>query len=103
MKSLKRKVNGITTHSLKCQLNKNFAQKYGETEGYLYAEEFNQKISSDIIGPLKTKHYEFKNKYEYFYIITFTDIFSGITELEIIFSITSQTIIKSFNKRWIEK
>ncbi|KAG0439644.1 Transposon Tf2-9 polyprotein [Dictyocoela muelleri] len=102
-KGLKHMIDDIITRCLKCQLNKHNCQKYGKQKGCLDAEKFNDKVSSEILGPLKTKHYNFENKHEYFYIITFTDIFTKLTEIEIIFAIKSQEILKSFENKWIKR
>ncbi|KAG0418007.1 Transposon Tf2-8 polyprotein, partial [Dictyocoela roeselum] len=102
LKGIKEKINKLTNECIECQINKNFTQKYGVTEGFLVAEKFNEKISTDILGPLKTKYHNFSSKNDYFYMVTFTDFYSKLTELEIIFSTTADVVCKSLKKKWID-
>ncbi|KAG0442516.1 Retrovirus-related Pol polyprotein from transposon [Dictyocoela muelleri] len=101
IKQLTHKIKNVIRNCQKCQLNKNFNEKHCKLSGKIDAEFFNEKVSSDILGPLKTRHFKFMNKHEYFYIVTFTDVFSKLTEIDLIFSIESKNILKSFINKWI--
>ncbi|KAG0419851.1 Transposon Tf2-8 polyprotein [Dictyocoela roeselum] len=100
---LKSKIKNITNACLKCCRCKERVVKYGHVKGEISAENFLDTISSDIFGPIKTKHYKTNRNCEYFYIITFTDVFSRYTLVDIIFDITASTVTKCFLKTIIKQ
>ncbi|KAG0439135.1 Transposon Tf2-9 polyprotein, partial [Dictyocoela muelleri] len=101
-KNLKKEIELITNSCHECQLNKDSKQKTGLHTGYIYSTKPFNFISSDIFGPVKTKHFNTTIKSEFFYILTFTDICSRFTTLFILKDIKSDSIIKNF-KKWLEK
>ncbi|KAG0420008.1 Transposon Ty3-G Gag-Pol polyprotein [Dictyocoela roeselum] len=88
---------------MKCYLCKEKTVKYGTVKGNISAENWLDVISSDIFGPIKMKHFKSKCKREYFYIIAFTDVYSRYTLIDIIYDITTKTIVKSFATTVINK
>ena len=72
-------------------------------EGGLSSDKLFDFIASDIVGPYNTQDFlceEFKEK---FYIVTFIDIFSRWTEVDILFNIRSSDIINSFQNECVSK
>lgn len=93
----------ITRSCELCQLYKSNHSKYSLVEGGLSSDKLFDFIASDIVGPYNTQDFlceEFKEK---FYIVTFIDIFSRWTEVDILFNIRSSDIINSFQNKWISK
>ncbi|KAG0437539.1 Gag-Pol polyprotein [Dictyocoela muelleri] len=85
-----------------CAKTKILTKTYGYSTGNLYCNKPFLFVSSDIFEPIKSKHFITKNDDSYFYLITFTDIFSRFTEAFYLRNITSENVIKSF-KKWCEK
>ncbi|KAG0419999.1 Pol polyprotein [Dictyocoela roeselum] len=59
-------------------------------------------VSSDIFGPLKALHFKTNEENTYFYLITFTDIYSRYTEAFFLQNITAHSVTKAF-KKWCHK
>lgn len=76
IKGLKEIIRKICLNCHECNLSKGFKDQYGTLKGGLISTEFNERISSDIMGPLKTRHLSTKRGNEKFYILTVTDVFS---------------------------
>ncbi|KAG0439037.1 Retrovirus-related Pol polyprotein from transposon TNT 1-94 [Dictyocoela muelleri] len=101
-KNLKKLIAQITSECFICQKMKdydNFTRPFGEL---IYSKKAFDLISTDILGPLKVKHFKSTVKYEYFYILTVTDIFSRFTKPYILFDRKSSSIISKLEK-WIKE
>ncbi|KAG0442192.1 hypothetical protein DMUE_0466 [Dictyocoela muelleri] len=79
-----------------------FTKTYGKSSGYLYSKIPFEFISSDIFGPINSIHFKTRNQKEYFYLITFTDIFSRLTEAYYLTDITANTVMKALEKWCLE-
>lgn len=60
-------------------------------------------IAVDILGPLKCKHFKNKRKEEMFYIVVIIDIASRWCEIDIVYNIKTEQIIKSIQEQYINK
>lgn len=58
-------------------------------------------MSIDIIGPIKTKHFNSNKKEQYFYIVTMTDIYTRWTKIKII--LDKSLIFNESNRREMAK
>lgn len=85
-----------------CNLNKKLKSNYGIISGGLESGQPHDIVSSDIFGPLKTRHFQFSKDNDYFYILTITELFSRYTECFIINDIRASTITEII-KKWINK
>ncbi|KAG0442136.1 Transposon Tf2-9 polyprotein [Dictyocoela muelleri] len=101
-KNLKEHIEDLTASCYKCQIAKDIKMKLGKHFGYIYSEKPIEFISSDIFGPIKTKHFNTNIKNEYFYILTITDICSRFTRVFILKNIRTNTIIAKI-KEWLSK
>ncbi|KAG0441125.1 hypothetical protein DMUE_1282 [Dictyocoela muelleri] len=59
-------------------------------------------ISSDIYEPIKSRHFISNENSEYFYLITYTDVYSRFTEIYKLKDISTKSILNTF-KRWCHK
>lgn len=91
-------ISNISKICNECKINKKTTKKYGKIKGNISADNPCETLSSDILGPLKTKHFNTKTSFTYFYILTLTDIYTRYTKISIIFDITSNTICQNINK-----
>ncbi|KAG0435690.1 Transposon Tf2-9 polyprotein, partial [Dictyocoela muelleri] len=98
--NLKRIIDEITANCVKCQKNKENKFKYGKYAGFSYSQTPFKMISSDIFGPVKTSYFKTNSKYEYFYLITITDICSRFTRVFLQFDIKANSLIKCLNS-WL--
>ncbi|KAG0435920.1 Transposon Tf2-6 polyprotein, partial [Dictyocoela muelleri] len=94
--NIKTVIKRIAKKCIKCCLCKEKNIKYGKIKGNINSEKWLELISSDIFGPIKTNHFKTESKKEYFYIITFTDVYSRYTLIDITWDITAKTLAKSF-------
>ncbi|KAG0434987.1 Retrovirus-related Pol polyprotein from transposon 17.6 [Dictyocoela muelleri] len=84
---------------LECRLNTVDKNKYGKIQGCVKSNRPIKIISSDIIGPFKSKLFNIATNKEKFFILSITDIFSRYTDVYYMEDITSKAIIlKGFNK-----
>ncbi|KAG0441316.1 hypothetical protein DMUE_1134, partial [Dictyocoela muelleri] len=96
-KNLKRIIEKITSECLKCQKNKENPIKFRKHTGFIFSSKPFEMISSDILGPVKTKHFKTKTNHEYFYLITITDIYSRFTKVFLSFDIKANSLIRCFS------
>ncbi|KAG0435785.1 Pol polyprotein [Dictyocoela muelleri] len=82
--------------------NKNTTKTYGYSEGSLTSPNMFEFISSDIYGPIKSRHFISNENSDYFYLITYTDIYSRFTEIYKLKDISAKSILMTF-KRWCQK
>ncbi|KAG0440593.1 Gypsy retrotransposon integrase-like protein 1 [Dictyocoela muelleri] len=97
-RNFKEAINDIVNECQICQKAKNTSKTYGYSSGYLYSDKPFEFISSDIFGPLKSLHFKTKDETTYFYLITFTDIFSRLTKAYYLCDITSNSVKLAFQK-----
>jgi hypothetical protein len=102
-KRMKNQISEIISGCLKCQLNKNNNKKYGRICGNLEAQEFNETIAVDLLGPFETKLFLTINKANKFYILNMIDCYSRYVEIALVTSISTDEIIGKFTKMWLEK
>ncbi|KAG0419797.1 hypothetical protein EQH57_0398 [Dictyocoela roeselum] len=69
-KNLKKVIESITATCLACHKNKDCTIRLGRHPGYLFSQNPFEYISSDIFGPIKTRHFETNFNQKYFYILT---------------------------------
>ncbi|KAG0438712.1 Transposon Tf2-9 polyprotein [Dictyocoela muelleri] len=93
-------IEKITKKCNECQTNKHFTNNKHKIKHHLLQSKIKEIISSDISGPYNLQK-EYTDKK--FYIITFTDLFSRFTNIDIIKDINSLTISHSFVNNWISK
>lgn len=68
--------------------------KYSKTSGYINSEAPNILVSIDFLGPIKTRHFDTKNDYDYFYITVMKDTFSRFCRVSMSYQIkTSDSVI----------
>ncbi|KAG0435946.1 Transposon Tf2-9 polyprotein [Dictyocoela muelleri] len=79
-KNLKKEIEYITRSCHECQINKEYKEKISLHTRFIYSNNPFEFISSDIFGPIKTKHFITTFKNEFFYILTFTDICTRFTK-----------------------
>ncbi|KAG0420474.1 Transposon Tf2-6 polyprotein [Dictyocoela roeselum] len=91
-------IKRITASCLTCCKCKNRTIRYGKVSGGINARDFLDVISSDIFGPIKSHHFKHTRNHEKFYIITFTDIYSRFTTVDILFDISALSVTKSFEE-----
>lgn len=96
--SASHKIKQVTKQCNDCYLNKSSSHHYGKVSGGINSNHTFEVVSSDIVGPIKTEHFDYSGKYKYFYILTLTDIFSRWTDIVIIFNITSDTVVQELQK-----
>ncbi|KAG0440449.1 Transposon Tf2-9 polyprotein [Dictyocoela muelleri] len=101
VKRLKQIVTDVTSKCEKCQRNKRRFTKLGHFGSQIVSDKPFSYISSDILGPIKTKHFLSNSPKEYFYLLSITDIFTRFTRIYYIEDITSASVIKNF-KKWFE-
>ncbi|KAG0440786.1 Transposon Tf2-8 polyprotein [Dictyocoela muelleri] len=101
-KNLKKSIIKIINNCITCQTTKGESKIYGFSSGFLFSDKPFEFISSDIFDPLKSIHFKSDNENSYFYLITFTDIYSRLTETYYLMDITSQSIQNAL-KKWIIK
>jgi len=77
--------------------NKLNISKYEKVSGGLESNYPFEVISSDIVGPIKTRHFQTTIDERFFYILTISDIFSRWTKISIIKDIKSSTICREVN------
>ncbi|KAG0442016.1 hypothetical protein DMUE_0609 [Dictyocoela muelleri] len=82
-------------------ISKDFNNKFGITKKDLSVFKPNECVAIDIKGPIKTCHFKGKFRNKYFYLLVMTDLFSRYTETSILNNITSKSIVKAFDKKWI--
>ena len=103
----KETVSKITKQCDICQENKSYSTNYGEHEGQLESDSPFSFISSDIYGPIQSKHFvddpEEVNWKPSFYILTISDIYSGFSQVTILKGITSETVIGAIRSLWLSK
>ncbi|MEG0578157.1 MAG: RNase H-like domain-containing protein, partial [Bacilli bacterium] len=102
IKSYQKIINEISNNCKTCNENKKLRTNYGSLTGGILSNQPLEIISSDIFGPIKLKHFKTNKIEQYFYIVTFTDIFSRWTEIATIFDIKSNTIVKALIEKWIQ-
>ncbi|KAG0438224.1 Transposon Tf2-11 polyprotein [Dictyocoela muelleri] len=100
---LQKIVQSITQSCQVCQRAKHFLSNKFLSNLKILSSEPLEYVSSDILGPLKREHFKSNINKKYFYIVTFTDIYSKWTEIDIIWDITSETIMHSFESKWIKR
>ncbi|KAG0435405.1 Transposon Tf2-8 polyprotein [Dictyocoela muelleri] len=101
-KKMRQIISQIICECLVCQKSKDY-ERYTKPFGDpIYSNKPFEFLSTDILGPLKTKHFKFPQKNEYFYILTVTDIFSRFTMPYILFNINSSSIIEKL-ENWIKE
>jgi transposase InsO family protein len=101
--NLNNRIKRICTSCLTCNKTKKLPSKHGTLSGGITSTYPNELVSTDIMGPIKTKHFNTSKHHQKFYILTMTDITTRFTELAIVFDITSETIVKMFTEKWIQK
>lgn len=78
--------------------NKLNISKYGKVSGELESTYPFEVISSDIVEPIKTRHFKANINVIYFYILTVSDIFSRWTKISMVKDIKSTAICYELNK-----
>ncbi|KAG0442605.1 Gypsy retrotransposon integrase-like protein 1 [Dictyocoela muelleri] len=101
-RGMKKCIETITKKCQICAKTKTTTRTFGYSQGCLYSDTPFEYISSDIFGLLKSIHFKTNNKNTYFYLITFTDIFSRLTETYYLKNITSNSV-KNALKNWCLK
>lgn len=76
---------------------------YGVSKCFFFSNKCFEFVSSDIFGPIKLRHFKTDEKFEYFYIATYTDIYSRFTEVFKIFDITTRTVVLRTFQKWCGK
>ncbi len=94
----KERIHILTQQCQFCQFNKVLKTKQLFTQNFFNAGHFNEKVCSDIIGPLNSKHFKIDPKYSKFYILTFIDVYSKAIKVYDVYDITSQTVVTCFSK-----
>ncbi|KAG0420508.1 Transposon Tf2-6 polyprotein [Dictyocoela roeselum] len=97
-KTIAKMINGCEI----CMRNKNNIKTYGYSEGSITCQNMFEFISSDIYGPIKSCHFISNETSEYFYLITYTDIYSRFTEIYKLKDISAKSILITF-KKWCRK
>ena len=100
---IKESIQIITKNCINCNQNKKLQNKKGKVKGGIHHESPLKFISSDILGPLKSKHFLTNFIKEVFYILTVTDISTRWTEIGIMIDLTAETTLKTLKKIWIRK
>ncbi|KAG0437948.1 Pol polyprotein [Dictyocoela muelleri] len=88
---------------MKCCTCKDRTKKYGLIKGCLQAKHFLEIVSTDIFGPIKAIHFRNTRNKEKFYIITFTDLFSRLTKVDILFNISAEAVFKSIKSNLFKR
>ncbi|ORE00292.1 TF29 [Hepatospora eriocheir] len=91
----------VCSRCILCQKHKITNTSKVNYQSFHYATEFNQKLCSDIFGPIKTFEFKTPFKATNFYIITIIDVYSRLVQIEATKLITSNEIIKSLSN-WIK-
>ncbi|MGL5707545.1 MAG: reverse transcriptase domain-containing protein [Aeromonas sp.] len=86
-----------------CNKSKHLNNKYGFISGEISAEKRNELVSTDILGPIKTRHFTINMKEPMFYILTMTDVYSRWTEVAIMRNIKSKSLVKIIKSQWIDR
>ncbi|KAG0420221.1 Transposon Tf2-11 polyprotein [Dictyocoela roeselum] len=60
-------------------------------------------VSTDIFGPVKAVHFKNTQNKEKFYIITFTDLYSRLTTVDILFDISANTVVRSMKTNLFQR
>jgi hypothetical protein len=103
VKNIKNLIRRITDSCIICNTSKENSVKYGKISGGLLSENNFEFISIDILGPIKTKHFSTEHLANYFYIIVICDMASRWTEIDIVFNIRSEQVIKTIKEQFIGK
>lgn len=103
IQKIKQLVNDITAECLKCCTCRERTNKYGFIKGFLQGKYFLEIVSTDIFGPIKAIHFNNTKNKKKFYIITFTDLFSRLTTVDILFNISAEAVVKSMKLNLFER
>ncbi|KAI5150824.1 hypothetical protein ENBRE01_1735 [Enteropsectra breve] len=86
-----------------CQQNKNFRTNYGKLDGELGTDVPFQDISSDIYGPINYENTVLRGEETSISLLTITDRCTRWTIVEPLKDITTQSILRVFEKRWLKR
>ncbi|KAG0420449.1 Transposon Tf2-11 polyprotein [Dictyocoela roeselum] len=95
--NLKKSIKETCSKCLSCQTSKRRYNKYGVYGNPIISYKVFDYISSDILGPIKTKHFKNTHNGDYFYLLTITDICSRFTRVYYLKDITSESVMRGFN------
>lgn len=103
MKKIYKIIKEIIKSCAKCQMNKTSKYGYGHISGRIITNEALEHVSSDIFGPFPLKNYNTTRREKKGYIVSFTDRCSRFSKLYFTTEITTESIIKGFEKVWVSK
>ncbi|KAG0439306.1 Transposon Tf2-9 polyprotein [Dictyocoela muelleri] len=98
IEKIKQYIREITANCLKCCACKDRTKKYGMIKGSLQGERLLDTVSTDIFGPIKALHFKITKNKEKIYILTFTDLYSRFTTVDILFNISAKAIVESMKE-----
>ncbi len=98
----KERIHKLTQSCSYCQFNKTGKSSSLFTANAFMANHFNQKICSDILGPLNTKHFKMDSLHSKFYLVTFIDVYSRAIRVFVVYTITFLDIVTCF-KNYVEE
>ncbi len=98
IKNMKEKISNLIRSCIKCQCSKRLIRKQEKLFGYLKANSPFEFVCTDIRGPVTIENDLISEKW---FVVSFVDIFSRYTALELVERITGEVICETFERRWI--
>ena len=92
-------IKEIVSPCLQCQFNKQNNHKYGKISGFANSKAPFDFIASDIVGPFNLE--DFSEPERKFWLITFIDIYTRTSNVQIIYDLKSKSLISTLMK-WIQ-
>ena len=86
-----------------CNLSKMKQNKLGKVKQTVWGNHPNELVAIDIKGPIKTQFFQTKINHKQFYLVVMIDTYTRFTETKLIWSISSEEIVKAFVEEWINK
>lgn len=95
------KIETVLSKCTLCKIEKSFNKRYGFSKGNLIGLYPNELISMDLLGPIKTQHFNLKQKDKnYFYIFAIIDNLTRFSQAYILYKTQTIDILKALEK-WV--